>query len=166
MALITELADDQLTVRAIHRTIAGLPDDFDVIAAFSTWFDVVRAGTDDDRTLAALADSHALVLVAGGNAYLLLPHDETFAAAGNDLDSSLVAVALSHLPPHDLAHRHSVGEAIEALRHGTAQAALLLRPVTVAQIAEWARERRRMTPKTTYFSPKPRTGMVFRSLDA
>jgi uncharacterized protein (DUF1015 family) len=74
-------------------------------------------------------------------------------------------VVLSHLPPHDLAYRHSVREATDALRDGTAQAAILLRPVTVAQISEWAGERRRMTPKTTYFNPKPRTGMVFRSLD-
>jgi uncharacterized protein (DUF1015 family) len=165
MALITELADDQLTVGAIHRTISGLPEDFDLIEAFSAWFDVVRAGTADERTLAALADSNSLVLIAGRSAHLLLPHDETYAAAGNDLDSSLVAVVLSQLPPHDLAYRHSVREATGALRDGTAQAAILLRPVTVAQISEWAGERRRMSPKTTYFSPKPRTGMVFRSLD-
>ena len=37
--------------------------------------------------------------------------------------------------------------------------------MTVAQIDEWANARRRMPPKTTFFSPKPRTGMVFRSLD-
>ena len=57
----------------------------------------------------------------------------------------------------------------EALRRGRAtarpQAAVLLRPVTVDQIAEWAAARRRMPPKTTFFSPKPATGMVFRRLD-
>ena len=52
-----------------------------------------------------------------------------------------------------------------ALDGGEAQAAFLLRPVTVSQIEEWAAARQRMPPKTTYFSPKPRTGMVFRSLD-
>ena len=51
------------------------------------------------------------------------------------------------------------------MESGQAQAAVLLRPVSVAQIAEWADARRKMPPKTTYFSPKPRTGMVFRSLD-
>ena len=61
--------------------------------------------------------------------------------------------------------RHSWQEAMESLRKGDAQAAVLLRPVTVDQIAEWAHERRRMPPKTTYFSPKPRTGMVFRPLE-
>jgi uncharacterized protein (DUF1015 family) len=54
---------------------------------------------------------------------------------------------------------------MEALAQGGAEAAFLLRPVTVKQIEEWANERRRMPPKTTYFSPKPRTGMVFRSLE-
>ena len=72
---------------------------------------------------------------------------------------------LESLPPHEVMHRHSVAEAMEALEHGEGQAAFLLRPVTVKQIEEWANERRRMPPKTTYFSPKPRTGMVFRSLD-
>ena len=47
-----------------------------------------------------------------------------------------------------------------------AQAVVLLRAVTVDQIAEWARTGRRMPPKTTYFHPKPRTGMVFRTLSA
>jgi uncharacterized protein (DUF1015 family) len=165
-ALIVELAEDQLTVGAIHRTISGLPADFDLVGALSEWFDVVRAGAADDRTLSALADARSLALVTGGDAYLLLPHADTHEAAGNDLDSSLIEVVLSRLPPHDVLHRHSVAEATEALDRGEAQAAFLLRPATVTQIEEWAGARRRMPPKTTYFSPKPRTGMVFRSLDA
>jgi uncharacterized protein (DUF1015 family) len=103
--------------------------------------------------------------VTGGQAYLLLPRHELLEEADDDLDSSLVARVLDRLPRHDVTHRHSVDEAMEALRTGDGQAALLLRPVTVKQIDEWANERRRMAPKTTYFSPKPRTGMVFRSLD-
>ena len=165
MALVVELAEDQLTVGAIHRTVSGLPEDFDLVAALAPWFDVVRAGAADDRTLGALADSHSLALVANGQAYLLLPHAEVLEQEGNDLDSNLIATALAALPPHEVMHRHSVTEAMEALRDGEGQAAFLLRPVTVAQIDEWANARRRMPPKTTFFSPKPRTGMVFRSLD-
>jgi uncharacterized protein (DUF1015 family) len=165
LALIVELAEDQLTVGAIHRTVSGLPDGFDLVGAFSQWFDVVRAGAADDRTLGALADANSLAMVSGGHAYLLLPHADTYDEAGNDLDSSLIAVALSHLPAHEVMHRHSVQEATEALASGEGQAAFLLRPVTVGQIEEWANARCRMPPKTTFFSPKPRTGMVFRSLD-
>ena len=72
---------------------------------------------------------------------------------------------LQPLPPHQSNHVHSVAEAAEAVASGEAQAALLLRPPTVEQISGWAAERRRMPPKTTYFSPKPRTGVVYRSLD-
>ena len=165
MALVVELSEDQLTVGAIHRTVSGLPEDFDLVGALSQWFDVVRAGAADERTLGALADANSLALVTGGRAYLLLPHPEVQEEPGNDLDSSLIASVLATLPPHEVMHRHSVTEAMEALADGEAQAAFLLRPVTVKQIDEWANERRRMPPKTTYFRPKPRTGMVFRSLD-
>ena len=165
MALVVELAEEQLSVGAIHRTVSGLPEDFDFVGALSEWFDVVRAGAADTRTLGALEDSRSLALVTGGEAYLLLPRYGLYDEAGNDLDSSLVALVLGRLPGHEVTHRHSVDEAMEALRTGAGQAALLLRPVTVKQIDEWANERRRMPPKTTYFSPKPRTGMVFRSLD-
>jgi uncharacterized protein (DUF1015 family) len=166
LALIVELAEDQLTVGAIHRTISGLPADFDLVEACAPWFDVVRAGAADDRTLGALADSHSLTLVTGGSAYLLLPLESTLTAAGNELDSSLIATLFAHLPPHESTHRHSVAEAIAPLADGQAQAAFLLRPVTVSQIESWAAARQQMPPKTTYFSPKPRTGMVFRSLDS
>jgi uncharacterized protein (DUF1015 family) len=165
MALVVELSEDQLTVGAIHRTVSGLPGDFDLVGALAPWFDVVRAGAADDRTLGALAGSSSLTLVVGGQAYLLLAHPEVQEQEGNDLDSNLIATVLAALPPHEVMHRHSVAEAMEALRDGEGQAAFLLRPVTVKQIEEWANERRRMPPKTTFFSPKPRTGMVFRSLD-
>jgi uncharacterized protein (DUF1015 family) len=165
MAFVVELSEDQLTVGAIHRTISGLPPDFDLVAALAPSFDVVRAGGADDRTLGALADSNSMALVTGGMAYLLLPHPDLQDQPGNDLDSNLLAAVLARLPHHEVTHRHSVSEALEALAQGEGQAAFLLRPVTVKQIEEWANDRRRMPPKTTYFSPKPRTGLVFRSLD-
>jgi uncharacterized protein (DUF1015 family) len=165
MAFVVELSEGQLTVGAIHRTVSGLPERYDLVPALASWFDVVRAGVADHRTLGALAGSNSMALVTGGLAYLLLPHADLQEQPGNDLDSNLLATVLAQLPPHEVAHRHSVGEALDALEQGEGQAAFLLRPVTVKQIDEWANERRRMPPKTTYFSPKPRTGMVFRSLD-
>jgi hypothetical protein len=101
------------------------------VGTLSEWFDVVRAGAADDRTLGALADSSSLALVTGGQAYLLLPHADVLERAGNDLDSSLIAAVLEGLPPHEVVHRHSVAEAMEALREGEGEAAFLLRPVTV-----------------------------------
>ncbi len=165
MALVVELAEDQLDVGPIHRALSGLPEGLDLVDAFSSWFDVTRAGDCDDRTTAALGESEALALVMQSGAWLLSPKDGTVEAAGADLDSSTVALVIAELPDHDLSFLHSWKEAIDAVASQRAQAVVLLRPVAVEQIADWARAGRRMPAKSTYFHPKPRTGMVFRTLD-
>ena len=165
MALVVELAEDQLDVGPIHRSLSGLPDGLDLVDAFSSWFDVTRAGDFNDRTAAALGQSGALALLTPSGAWLLSPKDGTPEAAGADLDSSMVALVIAELPDHDLGFFHSWPDAVQAVAAGRAQAVVLLRPVTVEQIADWAHAGRRMPPKTTYFHPKPRTGMVFRTLD-
>jgi uncharacterized protein (DUF1015 family) len=164
MALVVELAADQLEVGPIHRGLSGLPDGLDLVDTFSSWFDVTRAGDFDARTTGALGESGALALVMPSGAWLLSPKDGTAEAAGANLDSSMVALVIAELPDHELGFFNSWPEAIEAVGAEAAQAVVLMRPVTVDQIAEWARAGRRMPPKTTYFHPKPRTGMVFRTL--
>jgi ABC-type amino acid transport substrate-binding protein len=165
MALVVELSEEQLTVGAIHRTLSGLPEGTDLRAAFGRWFDMVHAGSATERVVGALGGSGALALITTTDAWLLNPKPEASEVAGSDLDASLVALALADLPEQSSTHSHTWPEALAAVRDGEAQAAVLLRPVTVEQIADWAAARRRMPPKTTYFSPKPATGMVFRVLD-
>ena len=130
--------------------------------AFSSWFDVTRAGDFDERTTGALGESGALALVMPSGTWLLSPKDGTPEAAGADLDSSMVALVIAELPDHELEFFNSWQDAVDAVAADQAQAVVLLRPVTVEQIAAWARAGRRMPPKSTYFHPKPRTGMVFR----
>ena len=165
MALVVELAEDQLQVGPIHRTIGGMGAGIDIAGAFAKWFDVIRAGPTTERTLSALAPAESMALVTATDAYLLIPRVEAFDAAGSDLDSSLFQLVLPELPDPEVTHPHTWEEAVAAVTAGRAQAAVSLRPPTIAQIAEWSALRRRMPPKTTYFSPKPRTGMVFRPLD-
>ncbi|HXQ18786.1 MAG TPA: DUF1015 domain-containing protein [Acidimicrobiales bacterium] len=164
MAFVVELSEDQLTVGPIHRALSGLPPRTDLPAVLASTFEVVHAGDSSDRVVSALGESQSLALITAEGAYLLLPRPGAAEAIGSDLDSSLVSAALEALPKATSTHKHSWQEALASLRSGEAEAVLLLRPVTVAQIAGWAEGRRRMPPKTTYFSPKPRTGMVFRIL--
>ncbi len=56
LALVVELAEDQLEVGPIHRLLSGLPDGLDLVDAFSSWFDVTRAGDFEPRTTDALGD--------------------------------------------------------------------------------------------------------------
>ena len=164
MALVVELAEDELEVGPIHRGLSGLPDGLDLVDAFSSWFEVTRAGDFDDRTTGALGESGALALVMPSGAWLLTPKDGTEEAAGADLDSSMVALVIAELPDHTLEFFNSWSDAVGAVAADQAQAVVLLRPVSVDQIAQWAHAGRRMPPKSTYFHPKPRTGMVFRML--
>jgi uncharacterized protein (DUF1015 family) len=165
LALVVELAEDTLSVGPIHRLLSGLPDGLDLVDTFDSWFDVARAGDCTDRTTTALGESSALALVMSSGCWLLTPRDGTAEAAGSDLMSSMVALVIAELPDHDLAFANSWQDAVAAVQSEDAQAAVLLPPVAVAQIDAWAHARRRMPPKSTFFHPKPRTGMVFRALD-
>jgi uncharacterized protein (DUF1015 family) len=164
MALVVELAEDELAVGPVHRILSGLPDGFDLVDAFSSWFDVMRAGEFVPRNTSALGESGALALVMASGVWLLSPKDGTEEAAGSDLDSSMVELVLAELPEHEVEFRYTWRDAVSVVESDDAQAAVLLRPVTVEQIAAWARAGRRMPPKSTYFHPKPRTGMVYRTL--
>ncbi len=82
LALVVELSEDQLTVGAIHRTVSGLPDDFDLVTALGAWFDVVRAGEADQRTLSALAESSSLAVVTGGQVLHAAPPRRRAGAGG------------------------------------------------------------------------------------
>jgi uncharacterized protein (DUF1015 family) len=85
--------------------------------------------------------------------------------AGLDLDSSRLAVALDSLPDVSVTYQHGVAAVLSAVSSGASSAGVLLRPATVDQISALARSGGRMPPKTTFFTPKPATGMVFRALD-
>ena len=52
----------------------------------------------------------------------------------------------------------------EAVDTARATAAVLIRPVSVAEIERTAREGALMPPKSTFFTPKLRTGFVIRPL--
>lgn len=164
MAYVVELVEDELTVHAIHRLLRGLPDDVDVLAALEPWFEPVGPPPADQPVTAAMAAEGCLVLVRPQGEVLLRPRPEALADA-RDLDSSRLDVALAALPPHELTYQHGVANVRAAVAGGAAQAGVLLRPATVAQIEATAHGGERMPPKTTFFSPKPRTGLVFRALD-
>jgi uncharacterized protein (DUF1015 family) len=159
MAYIVELSDEQLTVRPIHRLLSGLPDDFDLVAALSAAFDVFDGGAPTPDIAARMDDAGALGLVTGGQAWLLRPRGEVDPDEG---DADRLDAALASLPPFDVVYQHGVDNTLGLLDKGDAQAAVLLRATTVEQIASAAHARRRMPAKSTFFYPKPRTGLVFR----
>jgi uncharacterized protein (DUF1015 family) len=164
LAYVVELVEDELTVHAIHRLLRGLPEDFDVLAALEPWFEPAGPPPADGSITAAMAEAGCLAIVHAHGELLLRPRLDALAEA-RDLDSSRLDVALAALPAHELTYQHGVANVRAAVASGAAQAGILLRPATVAQIEATAHGGERMPPKTTFFHPKPKTGLVFRSLD-
>ncbi|HVC70592.1 MAG TPA: DUF1015 domain-containing protein [Acidimicrobiales bacterium] len=165
MALVVELSEEQLSVGPIHRTLSGVPGGVDLAEAFGRWFDTVHVGPLEESLVDAVADSEALALVTAGGVWLLTPREETYREAGSDLDSSLIGLVVEEIPGAQVSYRHDWHSAVGAVNAGECDAAVLIRPVTVAQIGEWAHAHKRMPPKSTYFHPKPRTGMVYRPVE-
>ena len=164
MALVVELTEEQLTVQAIHRLLLGLPEGFDLIGALSKWFDLAPAEPVDHAILDHMEESGTLAVLTRDQAWLARPRPEVTEAATHDLDSSRLDVALADLPIHEVAYQHGWDNCAAAVATGQASAAVLLRPASVAQIGDISRGGIRMPPKTTFFWPKPRTGMVIREL--
>jgi uncharacterized protein (DUF1015 family) len=164
MCFVVELVDDQLDVGPIHRLLSGLPPDLDILAAFEPFFTVEPFEITGAATVRHLQAAGGLALVMAGSTWLLTPRPGAMENV-RDLDSSRLDRALESLPEHSLVFQHGVGNIVAAVASGEAQAGVLLRPVTIDQIIDIAHGGERMPPKSTFFAPKPRTGVVFRSID-
>jgi uncharacterized protein (DUF1015 family) len=163
LAYLVELVEDELTVRAIHRLVSGLPQGLDLVDALAPWFEPIGPPPPDAPLTTAMDQAGALCVIGPAGAALLRPRSEALADA-RDLDSARLDVALAELPPHELRFQHGVDNVRAAVEAGDAQFGVLLRPASVAQIEATAHGGERMPPKTTFFHPKLKTGLVFRDL--
>ena len=171
LAYVVELAEEELAVHPIHRLLSELPADVTLPPALTAWFQITPAAVDDPEQLpSVMAEEGALGLILPDGLWLARPRATTTAEAADDLDSSRLDVALAGLEALGkhvtVRYQHGTGIVADAVRTGDASAAVLLRPATIAQIAATGAGGTRMPPKTTFFWPKPRTGLVFRDLQA
>jgi uncharacterized protein (DUF1015 family) len=170
LAFVVELAEEQLTVHGIHRLLDGLPAGRSWADVLEPWFELEPAGPVGPPTLAEMERIGALCLVEpDGSGSFLLPRSGRFTGVPA-LDSARLAHALAGEAPAPGAsevmvrYQHGLDNVLGALGARRAQAGVLLRPVTVTDIKEFAARRELMPPKSTFFWPKLRTGLVFRSL--
>jgi uncharacterized protein (DUF1015 family) len=169
LCFVVELSEEQLTVRPIHRLIDGFADvDLASALAERPGAAEVGAATADEvangEVLAAMDELDAIAVIAKDGSARLIHLDPANHPDLDDLDSARLAATLTELGDHDLRYQHGTDRAQAAVVGGDADWAVLIRPVTVAAIEANAHGGKRMPPKSTFFHPKPRTGIVFRSL--
>jgi uncharacterized protein (DUF1015 family) len=145
LCFVVELAPDQLTVQPIHRLLHGV---------------AVGALEDALATEFEIGVDGGLALVTPEGTRPLRRREES-----HDIDTIVLDRSLATLPTVEVTYQHGVDNVDRAVRRGDAVAGVLVRAVTVEQIAATAHARAKLPPKSTFFWPKPRTGTVFRSLD-
>jgi uncharacterized protein (DUF1015 family) len=162
MTYVNELIDEQLSVAAIHRLYEGISYK-ELAAALSPFFTITDADPVSPTTLSQMNERSSLCLVAKtGRTHWLTPISEKFAGVRN-LDSAYLEHALSNVQ-HEVRYQHGVTEVQHELQSSNATAAILIRPVSVAEIQRTANEGLLMPPKSTFFTPKLRTGFVLREM--
>ncbi len=162
MTYVGELVEDQLSVAAIHRLYNGINAE-ELLGALSHHYTAADAGVVSSHTIAEMADGGSLCLVrADGTGVYLKPKPETFTDI-RDLDSARLEHALS-TTPHDVTYQHGVHDVLARLQNREAQCAILIRPVSLEEITRTANTGELMPPKSTFFTPKLRTGLVMRQL--
>ena len=161
LAFVNELIEEQLSVAAIHRLYANI-EVADLVRALARSFELMPIDRPSTDTLAAMAMEGFLVLFAREGVWRMQPKPGRFdgvrALDGGWLETTLADVPLT------VSYQHGLDEALSEVDSGRAAAAVLIRPVSVAEIERTAREGLLMPPKSTFFTPKLKTGFVIRSL--
>jgi len=166
LAYVGELVAEQLSIDAIHRTLHGITA-AELRAALARDFELGEHVAVDDAIGAELAARGALCLVEpDGRGTWLSPRPGAFdgvrALDGAWLEHTLGEVLANGVAT--LGYQHGVRRVVELVRSGAADAAILIRPTSIEEIRRTADEGLLMPPKSTFFAPKLRTGLVIRPM--
>ncbi|MFM8650759.1 MAG: DUF1015 domain-containing protein, partial [Acidimicrobiaceae bacterium] len=162
LCYINELIDEQLSVAAIHRLYSDV-EVGSLLAQLQKYFDVIDLPTLTPAIIAKMShDNHLTFVAPTGQAKSLKPKLEMFAGVRN-LDSVFLEHALADIDK-SVSYQHGFTEVTTQLKTGKYTAAILIRPVSVAEIQRTAAEGLLMPPKSTFFTPKLQTGLAIRPL--
>ena len=162
LAFVNELVPEQLSVAAIHRLYRDVGFD-ELRTVLESGFVLTPTQTPTARTLSQMEAEGFLVLVGADGAWRLTPRSGAFVGL-RALDGLWLEQLVSGTGAA-VAYQHGLAETLAAVKDGAATAAVLIRPVSVAEIERTAREGLLMPPKSTFFTPKLKTGLVLRPLD-
>ena len=162
LTYINELVEEQLSVAAIHRFYNGASAD-DLRTALAHFYTFEAATSVDDKTLQEMNKRGSLVFIDDRMSVSWMTPKVGVFDSIRELDSARLEYALAGVD-HTVGYQHGATEVQELVASGRATAAILIRPVSVDEIKRTANEGLLMPPKSTFFTPKLRTGLVMREL--
>lgn len=160
LTFVNELVADQLSIEAIHRVYTGTTIER-LRAELSGCFDLEPAPAPTPAVLAQMVELGRLVLLSpDGSAEWLVPKPGAFDGV-RALDGAYLEQALAGSSA-EVSYQHGLDEMLALVGSGAVAAGILIRPTSLAEIQRTAREGLLMPPKSTFFTPKLRTGLVIR----
>ncbi len=167
LTYVAELVAEQLSIAAIHRLVTNADADR-MAAILGSCYDRVADVQVSAATLTQMETDGCICLVRPDGSGTLWRERPADLGSVRALDSArlehTITTAGSSLDDAGITYQHGVSEVLEALRAGQAKCAVLIRPVSLAEIRRTADEGLLMPPKSTFFTPKLRTGLVVRPL--
>lgn len=167
LTYVAELVSEQLSIAAIHRLVKNVGHER-MAEILATCYTAVGSEKVSAATLRRMNDDGCLCLVHPDGTGTLYAEKPAVFDSVRALDSArlehTITTAGESLDSVGIAYQHGVDEILHELRSGRAQCAVLIRPVSLAEIRRTADEGVLMPPKSTFFTPKLRTGLVLRPL--
>jgi len=162
LTYVAELVEDQLSIDAIHRLYHGITAE-DLLSILDDYFDTTEAGVATPAFSSEVVRRGALCLVRpDGTGVWLTPKPSAFSGV-RGLDGAYLEHALRD-HTIDVSYQHGVQNVVDVVRASDSTVGVLIRPTSIVEIRRTANEGLLMPPKSTFFTPKLRTGLVLRPL--
>lgn len=170
--------DDKLNVLPTHRLLRGIPDKSKMIERLREAFDVDEVGGVDELVVKMADRPHSFGLYDGKFRLLALKdekavegvYDKSKSKTWNMLDVSILQSLIfekilkvdykAAQEKGDLTFIKDAKKAVEKVGSGEFEAAFLLNPTRIEEVYAIAKGGERMPQKSTYFYPKPLSGIL------
>ena len=162
LTYVAELVGDQLSIDAIHRLYHGVSVE-QLLAVLTPAFHCAEAGAVTPAFAAEVVERGSLCLVRPDGTGVWLTPEPTAFEGVRALDGAYLEHVLA-TSDIEVSYQHGVQHVVDRVTNGDAAAGVLIRPTGIDEIRRTADERLLMPPKSTFFTPKLRTGLVLRPL--
>lgn len=178
LMLLVDMDQQGPSVLPVHRLLAGVPAEV-LAARLERDFEIIPAATPGELEARLRREpveaAVAFGLYGGGRSRLLVARDPSALRDRAGLDHRPLDVEVLHRtvltsmlgiqdPEHQVAYSSDLAAACGQVDRGEYASLVALRPAPFAAVVEVAQSGHILPPKTTFFYPKPRDGLVLRPL--
>ncbi len=164
MTYVVELNPKQIHLQAIHRLIRTEVPIQQVLSGLENNYRIFKYDGLEEDMLKTISLNREAGIYTQQGMWLMSPNQNLKDSSNSDLETKWLEIALNEIPGLEVSYQHGFKNVLNLISNQEAEMAIFVNPVSIDQIKASSEARFRMPPKSTFFTPKPRTGLVFRRL--